>query len=68
MLGRAGLAPRQARHSGEPIAQRIVLVETSALCSDIYTPDLFSKVGRPVWPLDLDPRAVAAEFGYGQGL
>jgi len=42
-----------------PIAREIVLVDTGALCSEIYTPKLFTKVRRPVWPLDpiADPRA-----------
>jgi microcystin degradation protein MlrC len=34
------------------IAREIVLVDTGALCSEIYTPELFTKVRRPVWPLD----------------
>ena len=42
-----------------PIAREIVLVDTGALCSEIYTPELFTKVRRPVWPLDpiSDPAA-----------
>jgi hypothetical protein len=38
--------------------RRIVPVDTSALCAEIYTPELFTKVRRPVWPLDpiADPR------------
>ena len=42
-----------------PIAREIVLVDTGALCSEIYTPELFTKVRRPVWPLDpsADPQA-----------
>ncbi len=35
-----------------PIARDIVLVDTGALCAEIYTPELFTKVRRPVWPLD----------------
>jgi microcystin degradation protein MlrC len=35
-----------------PIAREIVLVDTGALCSEIYTPELFTKVRRPIWPLD----------------
>jgi microcystin degradation protein MlrC len=35
-----------------PIAREIVLVDTGALCSEIYIPELFSKVRRPIWPLD----------------
>jgi microcystin degradation protein MlrC len=46
------------RAAFEPIAREIVLVDTGALCSEIYTPELFTKVRRPVWPLDPipDPR------------
>ncbi len=40
------------RAAFEPIAREIVLVDTGALCSEIYTPELFTKVRRPVWPLD----------------
>jgi microcystin degradation protein MlrC len=42
-----------------PIAREVVLVDTGALCSEIYTPELFTKVRRPIWPLDPipDPRA-----------
>jgi microcystin degradation protein MlrC len=36
----------------EPIARAVILVDTGALCSEIYTPELFDKVRRPVWPLD----------------
>ncbi len=35
-----------------PIAREIVLVDTGALCAEIYTSELFTKVRRPVWPLD----------------
>ena len=35
-----------------PIARDIILVDTGALCSEIYTPELFTRVRRPVWPLD----------------
>jgi microcystin degradation protein MlrC len=35
-----------------PIARDIVLVDTGALCAEIYTPELFTKVRRPIWPLD----------------
>jgi microcystin degradation protein MlrC len=45
------------RAAFEPIAREVVLVDTSALCAEIYTPELFTKVRRPVWPLD--PIAVA---------
>jgi microcystin degradation protein MlrC len=46
------------RAAFEPIAREVVLVDTGALCSEIYTPELFTKVRRPVWPLDPipDPR------------
>jgi microcystin degradation protein MlrC len=47
------------RTAFEPIARQVVLVDTGALCSEIYTPELFTKVRRPVWPLDPipDPKA-----------
>jgi microcystin degradation protein MlrC len=47
------------RAAFEPIARHVVLVDTGALCSEIYTPELFTKVRRPVWPLDpmADPHA-----------
>jgi microcystin degradation protein MlrC len=46
------------RAAFEPIARDVVLVDTGALCSEIYTPELFTRVRRPVWPLDpiSDPR------------
>jgi len=40
------------RAAFEPIAREIILVDTGALCSEVYTPELFDKVRRPVWPLD----------------
>jgi microcystin degradation protein MlrC len=40
------------RAAFEPIAREIVLVDTGALCSEIYTPELFTRVRRPIWPLD----------------
>ncbi|MGE5269125.1 MAG: M81 family metallopeptidase [Thiohalocapsa sp.] len=40
------------RAAFEPIAREVVLVDTGALCAEIYTPELFDKVRRPVWPLD----------------
>jgi microcystin degradation protein MlrC len=48
------------RAAFEPIAREVVLVDTGALCAEIYTPELFTKVRRPVWPLDpiADPRAL----------
>jgi microcystin degradation protein MlrC len=47
------------RAAFEPIAREVVLVDTGALCSEIYTPELFTRVRRPIWPLDPipDPRA-----------
>jgi microcystin degradation protein MlrC len=47
------------RAAFEPIAREVILVDTGSLCSEIYTPELFTKVRRPVWPLDpiTDPRA-----------
>jgi microcystin degradation protein MlrC len=40
------------RAAFEPIARQVVLVDTGALCSEIYTPELFSKARRPTYPLD----------------
>jgi microcystin degradation protein MlrC len=40
------------RAAFEPIARDVILVDTGALCSEHYTPALFDKVRRPVWPLD----------------
>jgi microcystin degradation protein MlrC len=40
------------RAAFEPIAREVVLCDTGALCAEIYTPQLFTKVRRPVWPLD----------------
>ncbi len=46
------------RAAFEPIAREIVLVHTGGLCQVDYTPELFTKVRRPIWPLDpiSDPR------------
>ncbi|HEX3954662.1 MAG TPA: M81 family metallopeptidase [Stellaceae bacterium] len=40
------------RAAFEPIAREVILVDTGALCSELYTPELFDKVRRPVWPID----------------
>ena len=40
------------RAAFEPIAREVILVDTGALCSEVYTAELFDKVRRPVWPLD----------------
>lgn len=40
------------RAAFEPIARQVVLVDTGALCSEVYTPELFSKARRPIYPLD----------------
>jgi microcystin degradation protein MlrC len=40
------------RAAFEPIARRVVEVDTGALCSEIYSPELFRRVRRPVYPLD----------------
>src|SRR6185437_1405835 len=40
------------RAAFEPISREIVLVDTGALCSEIYTPELYDRVPRPVWPID----------------
>jgi microcystin degradation protein MlrC len=45
------------RAAFEPIAREVVLVDTGALCSEIYTPGLFTKFRRPIWPLDSTPGA-----------
>ncbi len=46
------------RAAFEPIARDVVLVDSGALCAEVYTPELFKMVRRPVWPLDpiTDPR------------
>src|SRR5437879_3930121 len=36
------------RAAFEPIAREVVLVDTGALCAEIYTPALFTKVRRPI--------------------
>ncbi len=43
-----------------PVAPALSLTDTGALCSEIYNPELFTKVRRPVYPLDriADPRDV----------
>jgi microcystin degradation protein MlrC len=40
------------RAAFEPIAREVILVDTGALCAEVYTPELFDKVRRPIWPLD----------------
>jgi microcystin degradation protein MlrC len=40
------------RAAFEPIAREVILVDTGALCSEIYTPELYDRVPRPVWPID----------------
>ena len=47
------------RAAFEPLAREVILVDTGALCQVHYTPELFTKVRRPIWPLDPieDPRA-----------
>ncbi|HVH77829.1 MAG TPA: MlrC C-terminal domain-containing protein, partial [Stellaceae bacterium] len=40
------------RAAFEPIAREVVLVDTGALCKPSYTPELFDRVRRPIWPLD----------------
>jgi microcystin degradation protein MlrC len=40
------------RAAFEPIAREVVLVHTGALCQVDYTPELFTRVRRPIWPLD----------------
>jgi microcystin degradation protein MlrC len=43
------------RAAFEPIAREVVLVDTGALCQVKYLPELFTKVRRPIWPLDPIP-------------
>ena len=40
------------RAAFEPIAREVILVDTGALCSPQYRPELYPRVRRPVWPLD----------------
>jgi microcystin degradation protein MlrC len=40
------------RAAFEPIAREVILVDTGALCAPRYSPELYRKVRRPVWPLD----------------
>ncbi len=40
------------RAAFEPIAREVVLVDTGALCSELYAPELYDRVPRPVWPID----------------
>jgi microcystin degradation protein MlrC len=40
------------RAAFEPIARRVVEVDTGALCSERYSTELFRRVRRPVHPLD----------------
>src|SRR4029077_7287258 len=40
------------RAAFESIAREVVLGDTGALCLEIYTPELFTKVRRPIHPLD----------------
>jgi microcystin degradation protein MlrC len=40
------------RAAFEPIAREVILVDTGALCSGNYPPELYKNVRRPVWPLD----------------
>ncbi|HVB15935.1 MAG TPA: MlrC C-terminal domain-containing protein, partial [Stellaceae bacterium] len=40
------------RAAFEPIAREVILVNTGALCQVDYTPENFTRVRRPIWPLD----------------
>src|SRR5580700_11197241 len=40
------------RAAFEPIAREVILVDTGALCSESYTPELYDRAPRPVWPID----------------
>src|SRR6266852_469951 len=37
------------RAAFEPIAREVILVDTGALCSEVYPPQLFTRVRRPIW-------------------
>jgi hypothetical protein len=43
------------RAAFEPIAREVVLVNTGAVCSEIYTPELFTKVRRQSGSLTRPP-------------
>ncbi len=43
------------RAAFEPIAREVILVDTGALCSELYTPELYDRVPRPAWPIDEMP-------------
>jgi microcystin degradation protein MlrC len=43
------------RAAFEPIAREVILVDTGALCSELYTAELYDRVPRPVWPIDEMP-------------
>jgi len=43
------------RAAFEPIAREVILVDTGALCPELYTPELYDRVPRPVWPIDEMP-------------
>jgi microcystin degradation protein MlrC len=43
------------RAAFEPIAREVILVDTGSLCSELYTPELYDRVPRPVWPIDEMP-------------
>lgn len=40
------------RAAFEPIAREVILVDTGALCSVHYSPELYVRARRPIWPLD----------------
>jgi microcystin degradation protein MlrC len=40
------------RAAFEPIAREVILVHTGALCQVDYNPENFTRVRRPIWPID----------------
>jgi microcystin degradation protein MlrC len=48
------------RAAFEPIAREVILVDTGALCSEVFTPELYDRVPRPVWPIDSFPADATA--------
>ena len=40
------------RAAFEPISREVVLVDSNSLCSDKFSPGMYKKVRRPIWPLD----------------
>jgi microcystin degradation protein MlrC len=40
------------RAAFQPIAREVVLVDSGSLCSESYSPEMYKKVRRPIWPID----------------